>query len=284
MSQGQVEPTESAAVDEEGEGGKPMTFWEHLEELRKRLTWSVIAFFVGCCIAWYFHEPMLNVLYDPFKKSWVEQHVPGDPTLHFAAPSAAFIAYFRLSMIGGVALAAPFIFYQLWSFISPGLYSKEKRYIIPFVGLSTILFLGGGYFGWRVAFPISFNYFLGLGREMGNTGVKIMPTIMMGEYIDFCVQMLLGFGLVFELPMILLFLSIAGIINYLHLIQYGRYFILVAFIVAAIFTPPDVPDQLAMAIPMCLLYAISIGLVYIFGKPPTEAQRAAYRARKKKAA
>ena len=106
---------------------------------------------------------------------------------------------------------------------------------------------------------------------------------MMSEYIDFCTQMLLGFGLVFELPMLLLFLSIAGLINYLHLITYGRYFILVAFIVAAIFTPPDVPDQLAMAIPMCLLYAVSIGLVFLFGKKPTEEQKAAFRNRKKKA-
>jgi len=275
---------DAAAPEEDAEGGKPMTFWEHLEELRKRLIWSVIAFCVGCSIAWYFHGPMLELLYEPFRRSWVEQHVPGDPTLHFAAPQASFIAYFRLSMIGGIALAAPFIFYQLWSFVSPGLYSKEKRYIIPFVGLSTILFVGGGYFAWRVAFPISFNYFISLGQEMGSSGVRIMPTIMMGDYIDFCVQMLLGFGLVFELPMLLLFLSIAGIINYLHLIQYGRYFILVAFVIAAILTPPDVPDQLAMAIPMCLLYALSIGLSWLFGKAPTEAQKAAFRGRKKKAA
>lgn len=274
---------ETSGVEVEEEGGKPMSFWEHLEELRKRLIWSVIAFMVGCCVAWYFHKPMLDVLYAPFQKSWIEQHVPGEPTLHYAAPSAAFIADFRLSMIGGAAMAAPFIFYQLWSFISPGLYAKEKRYIIPFVALSTILFIGGGYFGWRVAFPISFNYFLGLDREIGSTGVNIVPTIMMGDYIDFCTQMLLGFGLVFEMPMLLLFLSIVGVVNYLHLITYGRYFILIAFIIAAILTPPDVPDQLAMAIPMCLLYGLSIGLCYVFGKAPSEAQRLAFRGRKQKA-
>jgi sec-independent protein translocase protein TatC len=269
------------AAEQALEGGKPMTFWEHLEELRKRLIWSVLAFFVGCALGWEVHEQLLDVLTQPFTRAWTEQNLGGTPALHFASPSAAFVGYFRISMIGGAAVAAPFIFYQLWSFVAPGLYAREKRYIIPFVGLSTILFIGGGYFGWRVAFPISFNYFLSLSGPVGSGGVTITPTVMMAEYIDFCSQMLLGFGLVFELPMLLLFLSIAGIINHLHLIQYGRYFILVAFIIAAILTPPDVPDLLAMAIPMCLLYTVSIGLVYIFGKAPTEAQRQAFRNRKK---
>lgn len=268
---------------EGGEGGKPMTFWEHLDELRKRLIWSVIAFFVGCFAAWGVHERLLSILTKPFIHAWTDQHLHGAPNLNFSAPGAAFVGYFRLSMIGGAAMAAPFIFYQLWSFIAPGLYSKEKRYIIPFVSLSTLLFVGGGYFGWRVAFPISFNYFLGLSGPVGADGLTITPTIMMGEYIDFCSQMLLGFGLVFELPMLLLFLSIAGIITYLDLIKRSRYFVLIAFVVAAILTPPDVPSQLTMAIPMCLLYVVSIGIVYLFGRKPTEEQRKAFwEARKKK--
>ena len=267
---------------DDGEGGKPMTFWEHLDELRKRLIWSVLAFFAGCFAGWGVHEELLSILTKPFIRAWTEQHLPGSPNLNFSAPGAAFTGYFRLSMIGGAAMAAPFIFYQVWSFIAPGLYSKEKRYVIPFVTLSTILFVGGGYFGWRVAFPISFNYFLGLSGKVGTEGLTITPTIMMGEYIDFCSQMLLGFGLVFELPMLLLFLSIAGIINYLDLIKYGRYFVLVAFITAAVLTPPDVPDQLAMAIPMCLLYVVSIGLVFLFGRKPTvEQKKAFWDARKK---
>jgi sec-independent protein translocase protein TatC len=277
------EPAIEVSGEQGGEGGRPMTFWEHLEELRKRLIWSALAFFAGCFGAWGLREEMLAVLVKPFAVAWVDQKLPGTPMLHFGSPSAAFVAYFRLSMVGGAAMAAPFIFYQIWSFVAPGLYSKEKRYIVPFVGLSTILFVGGGFFGWRAAFPISFNYFLSLSGTVGSQGVTIQPTVMMGEYIDFCTQMLLGFGVVFELPMLLLFLSIAGLINYLHLIKFGRYFILIAFIVAAVFTPPDVPDQLAMAIPMCLLYAVSIGLVYVFGKKPTEEQKKAFWAARKKA-
>ncbi len=266
----------------DGEGGKPMTFWEHLDELRKRLTWSVLAFFGGCFAAWGVHEELLSILTKPFIHAWSEQHLQGAPNLNFSAPGAAFTGYFRISMIGGAAMAAPFIFYQVWSFIAPGLYSKEKRYIIPFVGLSTLLFVGGGYFGWRIAFPISFNYFLSLSGPVGVDGLTITPTIMMGEYIDFCAQMLLGFGLIFELPMLLLFLGIAGIINYLDLIKYGRYFVLIAFFTAAVLTPPDVPDQLAMAIPMCLLYVVSIGLVFLFGRKPTEEQKKAFWASRKK--
>lgn len=286
MSEKEANPAANGGA--EGDEGdledKPMTFWEHLDELRKRLVYALIAFFVGCLVAWEFHEKLLDVLARPFTMTWKARGLPGEPMLNFDAPAAAFVSYFRISMIGGAALAAPFIFYQLWSFVAPGLYSREKRYVIPFVGLSTILFIGGGYFGWRVAFPISFDYLLGLAGNVGSQGLRVTPTVMMDKYVDFCTQMLLGFGLTFELPMLLLFLSIAGVINYLHLIKFGRYFILIAFIVAAIFTPPDVPDQLAMAIPLCLLYAISIGLVYLFGKPPTEEQKAAFRNRNKKPA
>ncbi|MEO5726888.1 MAG: twin-arginine translocase subunit TatC [Byssovorax sp.] len=280
-TQENAEPAGEDPADD-GEGGKPMTFWEHLDELRKRLTWSVLAFFGGCFAAWGVHEELLSILTKPFIHAWSEQHLQGAPNLNFSAPGAAFTGYFRISMIGGAAMAAPFIFYQVWSFIAPGLYAKEKRYIIPFVVLSTLLFVGGGYFGWRVAFPISFNYFLGLSGPVGSDGLTITPTIMMGEYIDFCAQMLLGFGLVFEMPMLLLFLGIAGIINYLDLIKYSRYFVLVAFFVAAVLTPPDVPDQLAMAIPMCILYVVSIGLVFLFGRKPTEEQKKAFWASRKK--
>jgi sec-independent protein translocase protein TatC len=266
------------------EDAKPMTFWEHLDELRRRLIFSVAAFFIACFVAWAVHVQMLAFLWKPFAAAWVSQHLPGSPELHFAAPGDAFVVYFRLAMIGGAALAAPVIFYQLWAFVAPGLYAKEKKFVIPFVSLSTVLFVGGGFFGWRAAFPISFNYFLSLSETAGSSGVTITPTIMADKYIDFCTQMLLGFGLIFEMPLLFLFLSVTGIINYLHLIRYGRWFILVAFIVAAVVTPPDVPDQLAMAIPMCMLYGLSIALCYLFGKKPTEAQRLAFKNRKKKEA
>jgi sec-independent protein translocase protein TatC len=262
------------------EGGKPMSFWEHLEELRSRLIRAVAALFAGCLVAWQFHARILEVLKVPFAGAWHAAGLPGEADLHQAAPAAGFTAYIKLALIGGAALAAPFIFYQLWAFIAPGLYAKEKKYVFPFVGVSSILFVGGGWFGWRVAIPLSFRYFLSLANDTGSH-VTITPTFMVGEYIDFCLQVMLGFGLTFELPMLLLFLSIAGVVNHLTLLKFGRWFIFLAFVISAIITPPDVVSQLVMALPLCLLYGLSIGLVYIFGKPPTEAERQAYRDRKK---
>jgi sec-independent protein translocase protein TatC len=272
-------PSSEGKPTEEEDGGKPMSFWEHLEELRVRLIRAVAALFVGCIVAWEFHGRILTALKIPFAAGWVNAHLPGEPALHQATPAGAFTAYIKLSLIGGAALASPIIFYQLWAFVAPGLYAKEKKYVIPFVGLSSLLFVGGGWFAWRVAIPISFRFFLG---QAADPGAPITPTIMVGDYIDFCLQLMLGFGLTFELPMLLLFLSTAGVINYLTLLRYGRWFIFLSFVVSAVLTPPDAISMLVMAIPMCLLYAVSIGLVYVFGKAPTEAERAAWRNRKEK--
>src|SRR5262249_24888183 len=142
--------------------------------------------------------------------------------LHQAALTAGFTAYLKLALIGGAVLAAPIVFYQLWAFIAPGLYAKEKRYVIPFDVSSSALFTAGGYFGWRVVIPLSFHYFLTLAQGGGGPGhATITPTLMVGEYIDLCLQVMLGFGLTFQLPMLLLFLSIAGVINYLTLLKFG---------------------------------------------------------------
>jgi sec-independent protein translocase protein TatC len=269
--------------DQEGEGGKPMTFWEHLEELRVRLIRSVIALFLGCVAAWSFHARLLDALVLPYAAAWQAAGMAGEPNINQSAPLTGFIAVVKLALIGGTAIAAPVIFYQLWAFVAPGLYAKEKRYVIPFVGLSTILFIVGGWFAWKVAIPLSLRFSLSFANQ-GAGHASITPLFMVDSYIDFCLQVLLGFGAAFELPMLLLFLSIAGVINHLTLLRYGRWFIFLAFVVAAILTPPDVPSQLVMAIPLCLLYGISIGLVYLFGKPPTEAERAEWKNRKQKAA
>lgn len=274
-------PDGAGASAEELADDKPMSFWEHLDELRKRLVRSVLVFLAACIVGWEVRETLLHFLTIPFVQAWKDQGLPGTPSLHFGAPAAAFVAYFKLSMIGGAALASPFIFYQLWAFVAPGLYAREKRFVIPFVLCSTILFVGGGFFGWRAAFPVSFGYFLSMaGAVGGGEGVTVTPTVMMGDYLDFVAHLLLGFGIIFEIPLVVLFLSVAGVINYLQLILFGRWFVLAAFVLAALLTPPDITSQLVMAVPMCLLYGLSIGLAYVFGQPPTEAQREAYKKRK----
>lgn len=280
-----AKPAVEEADREIPEDDSPMTFWEHLDELRKRITYAVVALVAAVFVAWEVREPVLDALTQPFILAWREQKIKGDPNLNFSAPGAGFTANFQVSMVIGLALAAPVIFYQLWAFIAPGLYAREKKFVIPFVMLSTLLFVGGGYFGWRAAFPIAFNYFLGFSGTLGTHGLQIQPTIMLDNYLDFVIQMLLAFGLIFELPLFLLFLSIAGIVNYLTLLKFGRWFILIAVILAGLLTPPDVTSQLIMGVPLIALYFVSIGLAYIFGKKPTEEQRKAFwESRKKKKA
>jgi len=208
------------------------------------------------------------VLVYPFRKAWLVENLPGTPELHFAAPSDAFIAYMKQSMIAGLLFAAPVIFWQLWAFVAPGLYAKEKKTALLFVVSSTLLFALGGMFGWYVAFPVAFGYFLSLSGELGSNGMVITPTVMMTDYLDFVGKLFLAFGIIFEIPLVSLFLSIAGIVNYQQMWRFGRWFVLIAFIVGAVFTPPDVASQLIMAIPMCLLYLLSIGLAYVFGRKP----------------
>ena len=248
---------------------KHMSFWEHLDELRVRLTRAMAAYVVGMCVAWYYRDAILRWLWKPFADAWTSHGLEGVPTLNFAAPSDAFMAYFKLSLVAGLLVASPFIFWQLWAFVAPGLFAKEKRIAIPFVLASSALFIVGGLFGWRVAFPVTFDYFLDLVREAHGAGMRITPVVMMGEYLDFVGQMLLAFGIVFELPLFILFLSIAGIVNYLQLLRFGRWFVLIAFIVGAILTPPDTTSQIVMSVPLCLLYFVSIGLAYLFGKKPS---------------
>jgi len=261
---------------------KTMSFWEHLDELRDRLRRAVLAYVIAAFGAWYIREWLLGWLVMPFRKAWVEQNLPGPPLLHFAAPSDAFTAYVKQSLIAALVIAAPVIFWQVWAFIAPGLYAKEKKSAVAFVVSSSSLFMGGGLFGWRVAFPLAFNYFLSLSGNLGEHGVVITPTVMMIDYLDFVGQMLLAFGFIFEIPILVLFLSMAGIVNYLQLWSFGRWFILVSFIVGAALTPPDITSQLVMALPMCVLYFFSIGLAYVFGKRPSPEQIDAYRAKKLK--
>ena len=247
-----------------------MTFWEHLEELRTRIIRMALAFAVGGGVAWFFREWLLDWLTRPFVLAWGSGGLAGKAALHFPAPASLFIEYVRLAVLGGFVLALPVILYQLWAFIAPGLYSRERRLAIPFVVSSCALFAAGGYFGWKVAFPVTFEYLLGFSGPVGSHGFEVTPTVMVSDYLEFVSKMLLAFGAVFELPVLVFFLSIAGIINHTHMIRFARYFIIIAFAIAAVVTPPDVASQFLLAIPLCLLYGISIGIAWLFGKKPEQ--------------
>jgi sec-independent protein translocase protein TatC len=243
-----------------------MTFWEHLEELRSRLIKSILALAVGMCVAWVYRQPLLAWLTKPFLLAWQSDNLGKVPTLHFGSPAALFIAYVKLAVIGGCVFSLPVVLYQIWSFVAPGLYSKEKRLALPFVVCSCGLFAAGGWFGWRVAFPVAFRYLLGFSGPVAGTALNITPTVMIDDYLSFVGRMLVAFGLVFELPIVVFFLAIAGIVNHRLLIRYARHFIVAAFLVAAIATPPDVISQLLLAVPLCILYGVSIGVAWVVGR------------------
>ena len=147
------------------------------------------------------------------------------------------------------------------------MYSREKRLAIPFVVSSCGLFAAGGYFGWKVAFPVAFRYLLSFSGPL-SPGLDVKPTVMVSDYIEFVTHMLIAFGVAFELPVLAFFLSIAGLVTYKQLIKFFRYFVVVAFIVSAVLTPPDPMSQLLLAIPLCGLYGVSIIVAWIFGRKP----------------
>ena len=251
-----------------GHVDKPMSFWDHLAELRTRLVRMLIAFAVGSGVAWFFKERLLLWITAPFSEAWRGGGLEGQVSLHFRAPATLFLTYIKLSILAGAILALPIVLYQLWAFVAPGLYSKEKRLAIPFVISSCTLFGTGAYFCFRVVSPIAFQYLLSFSGSVGGSSFEVKPTVMIDEYLEFVTRFLLAFGVVFELPVLVFFLSIAGLVTHKHLIRFARYFIVIAFIIGAVLTPPDPTSQLLLAVPLCLLYVISIGIAYVFGKRP----------------
>jgi sec-independent protein translocase protein TatC len=229
-------------------------FMKHLEELRKRLVSSAIA--VGACfVACYiFAERLFAILVSPLKAQMVE----GDKLIFTNLPEM-FLTYLKTAFIAAILLASPFIFYQIWMFVAPGLYQKEKKYLFPFVFFSTILFVGGSLFGYFVVFPFGFKFFLGFATDY----IQALPSVK--QYFSFAVKLLFAFGVVFELPVVIFFLTKIGIVTTAQLQKKRKYAILMTFVLAAILTPPDVITQCMMAGPLIILYELGILISKIAG-------------------
>ena len=236
-----------------------LPFTSHLEELRKRLIICIGAVLVGFLGSYAFSEKIFSILVKPLK-----EELPPDSLLIFTGLPEAFFVYLKLSFFTGIFLASPIILWELWCFVAPGLYDHEKKYVYPFVTLSTLFFATGVLFGYYVVFPIAFKFFIGYSTE----AIKPLPSIK--EYLSFSCKMLLAFGIVFELPLFVLFLSKIGIVNEKMLRSKRKFAILGIFAGAAILTPPDVVSQVLMALPLLVLYEISILVAKMFGKKNTE--------------
>lgn len=235
-----------------------MSFLDHLEELRKRLMISLIAVAVGFFACWAFAEPIFAKLQEP-----LTQFLPQGDKLAYTRLTAPFFLYMKVAFFAGLFVAAPVILMQLWLFIAPGLYKRERRMALPFIIFGSLFFLLGGYFGYRYLLPATCSFFVETGKQF-----KQMVTV--DDYFGFASVIILATGVVFETPILIFFLARLGIVTPAFLMQKFKYAVVLAFVIAAIVTPtPDMVTQAALAVPMILLYLIGVGVAYLFAKPVT---------------
>lgn len=230
-----------------------MTFLEHLEDLRKRIFYSFIAVVVTVVPAWFFSKYIYNILARP-----VTKYLPEGTKLAYTHLTAPFMLYIKVSFLTAIFASSPFIFLQLWYFVAPGLYQKEKKYVYPFVIFTTFFFALGALFGYFVAFPFACNFFLKMGSEF-------QPVITVDQYFSLALRLLIGIAIVFEMPTLVFFLSRMGIITSRWMVKNFKYAVLAVFIIAAVITPsPDIINQSILAIPMLALYGFSMLIAFIF--------------------
>ncbi|MCD6153333.1 MAG: twin-arginine translocase subunit TatC [Syntrophobacterales bacterium] len=227
-----------------------MPFTSHLEEMRSRLLRVIIVVGILFVICYFFKKNLFEILTIPLAVA-----MPESGTMIFTGLPEAFFTYLKVAFFGAIFLASPYILYQIWKFVSPGLFESEKKYVFPFMFFSVTFFLGGSAFAYYVVFPFGFKFFLAFGTDF------IKPMLSIREYLSFSFKLLLAFGIIFELPVFMFFLSRIGLINSRTLTAKRKYAILVIFITAALFTPPDVVTQVMMALPLILLYEISVWVV-----------------------
>ncbi len=265
---------------------KTAPFYEHLRELVWRVRLALTSIVVGAVVAYFFS----GWLFDQFTRPLLEA---GAGRLHFASPVEPFFTYLKVSLIGGLILSGPYVLYQVWAFVSPGLYEEEKRLVLPFLFFTVLLFFGGVLFGYFVVLPYGFRFLLGYAETNANNHVlaadvarwlgvqvdwqalgvsvtPIEPTIMMGDYLTLVAKLLLAFGLVFELPLFMFFLARFGLVTARQFVRFFKYFVVLAFLVAAILTPPDVFTQVLMALPLLGMYLLGILLAHFSGRKVRE--------------
>jgi sec-independent protein translocase protein TatC len=249
-----LEPSEPEPDDSDS-GGK-MSFLEHLDELRKRIIRAVIAVFVGFLIACFFIQQLFDFIMKP-----LQLLLPPGGSLIFTDPTEAFVLYIKIAAIAGLLIASPAVMTQVWMFIAPGLYSHEKKMAIPFVVMSSVFFVAGAAFSHYIVFPMTWRFFVSFTTDYLTFMPRIEPAFSL------YMKMLLAFGLVFQMPTVVLFLARMGVVTAGFLWRNIKYAVLIIFIVAAVVTPSaDMITQTAMAGPMILLYLLSIFLAWAFGK------------------
>jgi sec-independent protein translocase protein TatC len=230
-----------------------MGFFEHLEELRKRLIVSIITVFVAFLVAWAWAPEIFEFLARPIKSA-----LPPGQRLAYTTLTEPFLMYFRVALLAGTVIASPILLWQIWLFISPALYRREKRWVLPFVGFGVLFFLSGCAFAYYEAFPLVVQFLVGVGKPF-------QAVITINQYVSMATKLILGLGLCFEMPILVFFLARLGIVSERWLLAKFKYAVLIIFIIAAIITPtPDIATQCVFALPMIALYLTGILIAWIF--------------------
>jgi sec-independent protein translocase protein TatC len=238
-----------------------MSLMEHLAELRKRLIHSVIYLCIGFCVAYFFHERLYSIVQAPLDKLHI--------ALNYTHPTDPINLYIKTALYGGFILASPFILYQLWLFISPGMYANEKRYVVPFMATTVLLFIGGAWFGYHYVFPGALDILI------NRFGKDFHAMLTIEDYTGFFLAIVLGLGVCFELPIVMFFLALFGIVDGKFFLRHVRYAILIIFIIAAIICPSPEPIAMCLfAAPMLVLYLIGVGAAFIFHPASRKARKA----------
>jgi sec-independent protein translocase protein TatC len=227
-----------------------MSLMEHLTELRTRLIHSVVALLIAFCVAYIWHERLFNIVQAPMDNLHYD--------LNITHPTDGLNIYLKTALYGGGILAAPYILYQLWLFISPGMYKHEKRFVLPFMAATVALFFCGAYFGYHWVLPSALHMLI------GDFGKRFHAIITIDEYTGFFTSIIFGLGITFELPILIFFLAVFGIVDGKFLIRHMRYAVLIIFVIASVICP--LPDPLSMclfALPMLVLYAISVLIAFL---------------------
>ena len=268
-------PLAPAAAEQGPPEDVPMTVLEHLGELRSRLIKSLLGTFPAIMIAWEFKEKLLDFLLRPFSVAYRRLGLGDKAVMNYSNPPEMFTTYMKISIVCGFMIASPWVFYQVWAFIAPGLYKKERLYAIPFVLASTLFFSGGAFFAYGALMPQMYETLLGMGGQIEGSSLLIQPMMLITENMAFATQVLLAFGVVFEVPVVVTFLALAGIVNWRQLLAFGRWWVVIASVISAVLTPtPDAGSMLLMLVPLVVLYYFSVVLAYVFG-PKADAEAAA---------
>jgi sec-independent protein translocase protein TatC len=247
--------TEPSTDERATESMPTMGFLDHLEELRQRLVYSIIAVAIGFGACWGFRERIYGLMQQPIMDALRANGM--SDKLVYLNPIEPFNLYLKIAALAGLFLTSPFVLYQVWMFISPGLYRHEKRYVMPFMFSTIALFVAGGVFGYRIVYPRALDFLIEFGKQF-------QPMITIGEYTSLFLSIVLGMGLVFELPILIFFLALMGIVSARFMWKNFRYAILLIFVAACIVTPsPDVLSVCIFASPMVALYGLSIGIAWM---------------------